>query len=194
MQNNPMMPSSICKAFLYSFPIEPSWWRYSRAREVFPDSHSKAGSVPPARLNAPVEVGVGSASSVKGVFDLQHEIDASADGDTIWVEPGTYFGNFDFRGKAVVVKSEEGPKETVLDATWWGSVVTFNSGEDTTSVLDGFTLTHGIGTGPYFNRDGGGIYCVDSSPNIINNIITGNRTSTGVSVESNDGGGIYIRN
>ncbi|MGB5286986.1 MAG: T9SS type A sorting domain-containing protein, partial [Ignavibacteriaceae bacterium] len=76
-----------------------------------------------------------------------------------------------------------------------GSVVTFNSGEDTTSVLCGFTITGGTGTFipavplPFNVRIGGGIYIgANVSASVLNNIIKHNNILT------NDyaaGGGIY---
>jgi len=61
------------------------------------------------------------------------------------------------------------------------SVVYFISGEDTTSVLCGFTITGGKGTTDYnpdiwlLARVGGGIWISGSGANIRNNIITRNR-------------------
>jgi hypothetical protein len=52
-----------------------------------------------------------------------------------------------------------------------GSVVTFESGEDTTSVLCGFTITGGTGTyaGPF--RGGGGVNIAYSGAKLLNNHI-----------------------
>jgi len=101
-----------------------------------------------------------------------------ADHDMIVVKPGTYVENIDFNGNAIVLSSSEGAEYTCIDGNQSGPVVTFSSGEITSSVLDGFTITNGN------NSLGGGIYCLFSSPMIINNIITDN--SSGMY-----GGGIY---
>ncbi|MHC4945191.1 MAG: right-handed parallel beta-helix repeat-containing protein [Planctomycetota bacterium] len=108
---------------------------------------------------------------------IQKAIDASVDGDTIIVKPRTYFEHIDFIGKAITVKSEQGPDVTVIDGeeAWMQVIVTFGTGENGDSILDGFTL---------INSAGGGIYCMESSPTIRNNIITKN-------VTSGDGGGIF---
>ena len=126
-------------------------------------------------------------------FDLQGEIDRAAEGDTILVPPGTYYGNFDFRGKAVVVKSEEGPSNTVLDANLRGSVVTFQTGEDTTSVLEGFTIRNGRGTIISGVRYGGGIFCSESSPKIVGNVVANNEVYRFENGVYDDGGGIYAK-
>lgn len=115
---------------------------------------------------------------------IQEAIDAAADGDTILVNPGTYRENIDFIGKAVTVRSSEGPAVTSIDGGRMGSVVSFVSGEGNGSVLEGFTVTNGSGTlsGPY--GYGGGIYCWFSTPTITGNVVTGNTANY-------HGGGIY---
>jgi len=117
--------------------------------------------------------------------DIQSAIDASANGDTIIVRPGTYVENIDFAGKAITVRSEKGPEVTIIDGNLNGSVVTFQSGETQDSKLIGFTITNGSGTYvEYFLGDlGGGIFIELSCPTILNNIIRDNQASYG-------GGGI----
>jgi hypothetical protein len=111
---------------------------------------------------------------------IQDAIGASLGGDTIIVRQGTYLENIDFKGKAITVKSNDGPDVTIIDGGQpanpdFGSVVTFQNGEGPDSVLEGFKLTNGSGNliGVYVR--GGGICCVNSSsPTIMNNIIIGN--------------------
>ncbi|HWR69941.1 MAG TPA: hypothetical protein VN415_02695, partial [Dehalococcoidia bacterium] len=89
---------------------------------------------------------------------IQAAIDASNDGDTVVVSEGTYMENIRYRGKAIVVGSLylvdsdtthiaktiiDGSSSTQADS---GSVVYFVDGEDTTSVLCGFTIQGGSGT------------------------------------------------
>jgi hypothetical protein len=117
---------------------------------------------------------------------IQSAIDAAVDGDKIIVADGIYTGvgnrDIDFLGKAITVCSENGPENCVIDCQ--GSAVSehrgfyFHSGE-TSAVLDGFTITGGN------IIRGGGICCINSSPTITNNLITGNSAS---------GGGIYCDN
>jgi len=123
--------------------------------------------------------------------------DASVvDGDTIIVRAGTYVENIDFLGKAITVKSEQGPDVTTIDGgdpsiPEYGSVVTFSSGEGVDSLLEGFTLTNGQGTwNGGDGKLGGGVFCDGSSPTIKNNIIAEN--SVGAAGPGyGEGGGIF---
>jgi len=114
---------------------------------------------------------------------IQDAINASADGDTVIVRPGTYVENIDFVGKRITVGSDQGATGTTIDGSSSGSVVTFQSGEGTDSVLVGFTLTNGKGVG-YPNYTGGGITCANSSsPTITNNIVAGNEAVYGGGID-----------
>jgi len=120
---------------------------------------------------------------------IQDAIHFSMNGDTIIVRPGLYAENIDFMGRAITVKSELGPEVTIIDGGYpadpdYGSVVLFEMGEGSDSVLEGFTLTNGSGTvkpGSAISV-GGGICCIASSPAIVGNIITGNRADDGAGI------------
>lgn len=120
---------------------------------------------------------------------IQAAIDAAQDGSVVLVDEGTYYENINFKGKAITVASHfyfDGDtshiSNTIIDGSQpanpdSGSVVYFVSGEDTNSVLSGFTITSGSGTKRYFESDvewyGGGIYCA-SGGRIMNNIVRDN--------------------
>ena len=131
----------------------------------------------------------GILHSKPGNPSIQWCIDHASDGDTILVYPGTYYEHLDFLGKAIVVKGVAGAAETVVDAGGRGSVVTFLSGEDTTSVLEGLTLRNGGGTllPPY---RGGGIYANEASLKVTDCIIKDN--SVGSINQGGLGGGFRI--
>ncbi len=119
------------------------------------------------------------------VTRIQDGINIAEHSDTVMVFPGTYFEHdIDFLGKAIVVTStnpfDEGVvASTVIDANALGRVFYFHNGEDTTSVLAGFTITGG------YNSSGGGIELNNSSPTISWNVI---KENTALS----QGGGISI--
>jgi parallel beta-helix repeat protein len=116
---------------------------------------------------------------------IQAGIDAAAEGDTVLVADGVYTGdgnrNLDFGGVNIVVMSENGPEPTIIDCQGIAGHrgFYFHSGEDTTSVVQGFTIRNGYAEGTYPYDCGGGIYCSQSSPRIEGNRISGNNGSYG---------------
>jgi len=115
---------------------------------------------------------------------IQQAIDEADNGCTIIVKPGIYYGTIDFSGKPITIMRFEPNipailSDTIIDANELGTAVTFNNGEDSNSVLNGFTVTHGHA------ESAGGIYCYGSSPTICNCLIVGNRAY------SDTGGGVY---
>ena len=142
-----------------------------------------------------VAPGIGSANviNVPGDFStIQAGIEASADNDTVLVQPGTYQENLNFNGHNIVVGSLFLTTEddayivtTIIDGNQTGSVVIFASSESEQARLIGFTIQNGLAD------DGGGIYCNGSQPTITHNTIQGNQTTiTGLG----SGGGIYCEN
>jgi len=128
---------------------------------------------------------------------IQSAITDAVDNDTIMVNPGTYIENIVFNGYMITVKSTTGPYLTTIQGN-----VTFQNGESSNTVLEGFKITggnlSGIRCNNYSNptiknniiignnsvNEGGGIRCDESSPVIINNIIADNTATL-------YGGGIY---
>jgi len=119
---------------------------------------------------------------------IQEGISAAVNGDTVLVADSTYYENINFMGKAITVASNyilDGDtnhiNSTIINGSQpvnpnAASVVTFESGEDTTSVLCGFTITAGMGKwySTYSARVGGGIYCYNSGCKIVANKIINN--------------------
>jgi predicted outer membrane repeat protein len=142
----------------------------------------------------------------KDYSSIQKGIENAVDGDTILVNPGTYHENINFQGKKIVLASHFILKgdttkisKTILDGSKSAgsigpankdsaSVVSFVSGEDSSSVIIGFTIQNGEGTLVLEPKGygGGGILCKSSSPKIIRNIIQNNSAYA-------YGGGIYCQ-
>jgi hypothetical protein len=158
-----------------------------------------AGSSPALVLNVP-----------SSYATIQAGIDAATGGDTVLVAPGTYYENINFRGRNIVVgstylytASPGAIDSTIINGgnpiTDTASCVLIVSGEDSTAVLEGFTLTRGAGT-PWTDehgagqfREGGGILVTLSSPVIRHNVIVDNSaTSRSGGMVSAGGGGIRV--
>lgn len=142
---------------------------------------------------------------------IQAAINAAVNGDTVLVAPGTYFENINFRGKNIVVTGtyyQSGNPQlissTIIDGSTpshidTASCVIIANHEDSTTVLQGFTLTGGKGTlwddehapGNRY-REGGGILIQYSSPTIQNNIIRNNEAINITGAVSAGGGGVRM--
>jgi parallel beta-helix repeat protein len=124
------------------------------------------GSLSAATINVP-----GDSATIQGA------IDGASNGDTVQVAAGTYTENINFNGKNISVIGA-GPNLSIIDGDGSGSVVKCNSGETSTTVLGGFTITNGSAT------VGAGMYNYNSSPTVTNCTFSGNTADSG-------GGGMY---
>ncbi len=105
---------------------------------------------------------------------IQEGVSAAGVGDTVLVAPGTYTGplnrDIDFGGANLTLVSESGAGLTIMDCSSAGRGLLFVSGEDSTSVLDGFTITGGS------HEIGGAVYCKGASPTMRNCEFSGNQS------------------
>jgi hypothetical protein len=129
----------------------------------------------------------GSGTSASPLASIQTAINATTDGDTVSVAAGTYVENINFNGKNIAVIGADS-SNTIIDGDSSGSVVLFNSGEDSTAILKKFTLKNGFASSTEVFLDmGGGVLCVGSSPT-LSELIIANNSTTGW------GGGITMYN
>lgn len=123
---------------------------------------------------------------------IQAAINAAVDGDLILIADGTYAGAgntmIDFLGKEIVVRSEHGARNCIIDSTGadWGFY--FHTGETASSELRGVTIQNASLAGIYLDADaaptistcviqtnsGDGIHAYSSAAVIDNCLITGN--------------------
>ncbi|MEA1986798.1 MAG: choice-of-anchor Q domain-containing protein [Candidatus Marinimicrobia bacterium] len=127
------------------------------------------------------------------ISTIQHAIDSVNVNDTIIVKDGTYNENINFSGKNLTIASQFFINQkathidnTIISASDSGSIVIFANNEDSTSVLMGFTLKNGKALSNT-NKNGGGIYCRNSSPQLLN-------LNINKSYADSCGGGIYFYN
>ena len=126
-----------------------------------------------------------SATIINVPYDyetIQEGIDASSDGDTVLVQPGTYVENINFNGHNIVLGSlflTTGDttyiSETIVDGDSAAPVLTMEYA-DSSTVIIGLTIQNGLGSGQsQTDPTGGGIVCKNNSnPLITHNIIREN--------------------
>jgi hypothetical protein len=123
---------------------------------------------------------------------IQDGIDATVSGDTVLVGPGTYTGDgnrdISFNGRNIVLMSSDGAATTILnclaDYSSQHRVIALISGEDSTAVVDGFTIQAA------YSSDGAIVIANGTSATIKNCIIN---TCTAPIIDGSSGA-ITIRN
>ena len=72
---------------------------------------------------------------------IQSAIDRASDGDMVVVAAGTWNETINLKGKDIVLRSADGPDQTVLDGGGLpGSIVYCVEGERRSTRIEGFTL------------------------------------------------------
>jgi hypothetical protein len=113
--------------------------------------------------------GTGDAPTIQAAIDL------SSNGDTIIVSDGLYSGdgniNLNFQGKAILLRSENGPADCIIDCQHEGRGLIFENSEDNSSIVDGFTIRNGDG------GNIGGAILILSSPMVKNMLLYDNKAT-----------------
>jgi hypothetical protein len=128
-------------------------------------------------------VGIGAGYGYSRIGDAMA---AAKDGDTVLVDDGVYSGDgnrdLSFGGKAITVRSANGPEKCIVDCG--GSASEHHQGfvfdwQETDAVLSGFTIRNG------YESEGGAIFMRSCSPTVTDNIIENNTAYR-------SGGGVYL--
>ncbi len=107
---------------------------------------------------------------------IQAALNAAGTGDEVLVHPGTYNERIDFHGKAVTLRSSDGPSVTTIDGQQGGTVVTCGTAAGPGTVLDGLRITGGQG------ENGGGMGVFGASPTVRNCVFASNHAQYGGAV------------
>jgi hypothetical protein len=135
-------------------------------------------------------------------YKIQDGINAAKDGDVVLVAPGEYVvtSEISFGGKAITVKSKAGPQQTIIRPyqDYDGNIFTFDKGEDSRTMLEGFTIkdcnergVSCVNSSPriencvFTDNWESGIQCLNASPIISNSIITGSKGDSGINCREN---------
>lgn len=140
--------------------------------------------------------GTNSGSSWDKAFNcLREALDAISDGDVILVADGVYTGegnkNLTCTGKAVTIRSENGPENCIIDCENDGRAFTFGKDENGDVAIEGITICNGCA-----NR-GGGIYYGFSGSGRRGNLNTASLTISNCVFRDNSaeqaGGAVYYQ-
>lgn len=158
------------------------------------------GDSPQAAVIYVTETGGGTGTVWESPADLQAAIAKANPGDEIWVKKGTYTPHASSRSVSFQLKSGVGiyggfsGTESVKQDRDWTANETILSGDigkagdntdnsyhvvtgsdaDSSTVIDGFTITKGYGDGEETNSYGAGMYNSGASPLVENCIFIGN--------------------
>ena len=111
---------------------------------------------------------------------IQTTLSLCSNYDTVLVGPGIYYENITWPNtQGIHLISELGADTTIIDGmnNYPYGVISIQPGVDSTTLIKDFTIQNGASM--FY---GGGIWCYQSSPQIINNVIRYNSCN-------NDGGG-----
>ncbi|MBN1296401.1 right-handed parallel beta-helix repeat-containing protein [bacterium] len=209
--NSPCVDAGSCMASSVCFPVSDGLFRLSelitRSDEIkdsdvldmgyhymfsgyyLTPTPTPTGSPTPTNTSTPTKTPTPRIIRVPTDYStIQAGIDAANSHDTVLVADGIYTGagnkNLNYNGKPVVVMSENGYENCVIDCQNDGRGFQFGSDETRAAVVDGFTIRNGrMVTAPDY-YGGAIVMSNDAAPVIRNCLLTGNEATRGGAVYS----------
>ncbi len=153
----------------------------------------------PDAINSPLEIHIslrvtGTLHVPADYPTIQDAINEAFDGETVLVADGSYTGDgnrdIDFLGKAITLRSENGPENCIIDCQGTEqdrhTGFLFITGENEQSILDGLTIQNGTGR-MVINEGlryyaGGGVFAYEANPTIKNCVFKDNHADMGASI------------
>ena len=123
---------------------------------------------------------------------IQRAINATSNGDVVFVADGVYTGsgnkNLSYNGRLITVRSANGPDNCIIDCQGSGRAFTFENGETTESVIQGFTITNGSA------GLGGGFFSENAGASVIDCVFDSNTAEVGGAINHRDEGDLILEN
>lgn len=123
---------------------------------------------------------------------IQEGIFIASDGDTVIVADGTYTGtgnkNLRYYGREITLQSASGAENCIIDCQGSGRGFEFTNGETLNSIIEGFTVTHGL------TVVGGAFYSEGSSATFLNCNFILNEAEIGGVIYLIEGGDLTVSN
>ena len=108
---------------------------------------------------------------------IQAAINATSNGDVVFVADGVYTGsgnkNLSYNGRLITVRSADGPDNCIIDCQGTDRAFTFENGETTESVIQGFTITNGSA------GLGGGFFAENAGASVLDCVFDSNTAEVG---------------
>jgi predicted outer membrane repeat protein len=109
---------------------------------------------------------------------IREGVEAAASGDTVLVAPGTYAGDLNrditFAGRSIVLTSELGAAQTVIDCQGLGRAFEFSGNESPLATIQGFTVKNGSA-----EELGGAFWMENSAPSVQDCVFKDNTSDFG---------------
>ncbi len=109
---------------------------------------------------------------------------APCEHDVVQVLPGMYTGtqnkNLDFGSRNLTLEATGDPGNTFIDCGFSGRGIYLHGGQDTTTVISGFTIAAGNPSGTF--TYGGGIFCDGASPKLEDMAIVESQATYGAGI------------